>query len=440
MYVHGPEIGYGRLGVELASALRRLGVDVYDHLPDPTGYYENRGYRSGVCRSVCWVSTPTHARGWWKGQVPVIFTMWEAMSLPESFRENLHEFATVVVPSEQNRELFSRYHSNVRVVPLGVDPEVWYYTPRQPPGLFFHFLIGGSGPRKGTDLAHKAFLRVFRTWPRDMPVPKLILKSPRGGDAYYGERVEVVGGRISAADEVALYATAHCYLQPSRGEGFGLQPLQAMAQGIPTILTAAHGHAAFAHLGHGLGSVPAQSGYFIYGDAGDWWEPDFEELCERMEWVYLNYGEALSHAREGSVAVAGEFTWDRTAESFVAAIGRDTLEAEGPAPQTWHEPISRRYLVVTERDWACDIAGISYQFRKGERNYCLADVKRILWEAGLLDPVCLRIANEDDIGLAPHQLERLPEYLERHSWCQTCGQRLNSSPTRAETIFAELNA
>lgn len=422
LHVHGPMIGYGRLGVELDRALRRMGIETFDHMPDPDGYYEHFGNESRICGTVCWVSTPTHARGWWKGQTPIIFTMWEATELPESFRENLHEFDMVVVPSEHNAELFGRYHERVRCVPLGVDPEVWRYQPRQPPGQFFTFLCAGSGSRKGTDLAYKAFRKVFKMWPRTGPVPRLVFKSPRGAE-FYGERLEVVSGRISAEEEVALYADAHCYLQPSRGEGFGLQPLQAMAQGCPTILTAAHGHAAFAHLGYGLSSTLTDSGYFIYGDAGQWWEPSLDELCERMEYVYHHYDAACERATASAACVAERFTWARTAQAFVEAVGPERLTPyDGPGE--WYEPVARLYLTITNRDWACDVAGSHYQFRKGERTWVPADVKRILLEADLLDVACLHIEGDEDIGLAPHQVKRLPEYIERHSRCWTCGQPL----------------
>ncbi len=107
------------------------------------------GRRSKRTNAVCWASTPSHAGWWYKVQHTSIITMWEARKLPEPFRENLHEFDTIVVPSEQNVELFSQYHPNVKCMPLSVDPVEWNYTPRQS-GAFFNLLIGGSGLRNGT--------------------------------------------------------------------------------------------------------------------------------------------------------------------------------------------------------------------------------------------------------------------------------------------------
>ena len=88
--------------------------------------------------------------------------MWEAMTLPEAFRETFHEIDTLIVPSEHNVALFSQYHDNVKYLPLGVDPELWHYIPPTPPTRYFNFLISGRGQRKGVDLAFKAFREVFR--------------------------------------------------------------------------------------------------------------------------------------------------------------------------------------------------------------------------------------------------------------------------------------
>jgi glycosyltransferase involved in cell wall biosynthesis len=443
-HVRSENIGYGRLGVNLRKALDDLGVDCFDDMPVPGGLHwpheDQDVRRPGLTNVVAWVSTPTHARGWWKGQYPVIFSMWEATRLPESLRQILDNFALVVVPSNQNAELFGRYHPNVVMVPLGIDPEVWHYEPRVPHRDDFRFMIAGSGPRKGVDLVYKAFRTLWPTegsWGSG-PVPTLVMKNPRR-ENYGGPRIEIVGGKIPAEQEVDLYGTAHCYLQPSRGEGFGLQPLQALAQGIPTILTAAHGHDSFAHLGLGISASLVKSAYFIYGEAGDWWEPEFDELCDQMRWVYENYDVALAQAAAASQVVASEFTWAQTAQGFVDAIGPERLEVAFPRTTEWVAPEQRQYLVIVNKDMICDIGGVRYHFERGKEYHEVADVKRVLFEAERLDPACLD-PNGDDLGLVPQQLAQLGDYSARHGYCPTCRQRLESKPTLTDDIEAQLNA
>jgi hypothetical protein len=421
------------MGTGVARALQDMGVTVFDDMPMPArfrrAHEQNVGAVEGLCHVVCWASVPSHMHGYWEGQYRAVLTMWEAQRLPESFRETLPEFDLVMVPSHHNVELFSRYHDNVALVPLGVDPAVWHYEPRTP-GPEFRFLIGGSGPRKGTDLAWRAFNTLWGkegSWGSG-PVPYLTMKSPKGGE-FTAPRVEVVSGRISAEAEVDLYAGAHCYLQPSRGEGFGLQPLQALAQGCPTVLTAAHGHDSFAHLGLGISAVPAKSAYFIYGDAGDWWEPDFDELCDRMRYVYGNYEQAVDQAKSAAAVVANEFTWADTAARFVDAVGADRLATPYSGDGAWHEPERLRYEVLVNRPWYCEIAGKAYKFVPGVPTRELADVKRVLWEAGVLDERCVQ---GDDTGLHPSQLAKRDSAA--NVYCGTCHQRLGSGVTRADDL------
>ena len=124
--VRSPQIGYGRMGVFMANEMKKQGITVYDEIADtPQKYmlddpsaYEAFGYdkdHEGMTNVVAWASVPAHARGWWEGQVPIMFTMFETNYLPSSFRENLHEFDTVCVPSMQNVELFSPFHKNVQI-------------------------------------------------------------------------------------------------------------------------------------------------------------------------------------------------------------------------------------------------------------------------------------------------------------------------------------
>ena len=84
LYVHGESIGYGRLGIHLSEQFRQKGVEVYDHVEPPdevkaamtSGNRKvNVGRRHKQTNTVGWVSVPTHARGWFDGQYPWIFTM-----------------------------------------------------------------------------------------------------------------------------------------------------------------------------------------------------------------------------------------------------------------------------------------------------------------------------------------------------------------------------
>lgn len=436
---HGSDagaIGYSRYGVQLHRALLEAGVKVFDQpTPDTPGEITN---------TVCWVSVPSHAQGWWGHQYTIMSTMWETMFLPPGFRDNLHHFDAVVVPCEQNRELFSTYHPNVHKIRLGIDPGVWDYVPRNPDSMFFTFLCGGSGARKGVDLAVQAFKKVFGGHkPGSGRIPRLVLKNPKGeaevnGIDLYGPGIEMVSGRLTDQEEVGLYATADCYLQPSRGEGFGLQPLQAMAQGCPTILTDASGQAEFANLAYPIGAGPERAAYFLYGEAGDWWAPNLYELCDQMERVYDDPEVAYKTAEVTSRHVRSEFTWARTAQEF-RRVFADQLSAPRQAPHAWYVPELRRYLVRVNRHITANVSGTAYRFEPGRDYYEVADIKRLMFEAGALEPSCFDVAagSEIDTGLTVEQAGKIPEYSASMAWCPTCLQQLGSRPTRGDVMYDE---
>lgn len=459
LYVHNDQLGYGRLGVKLAEAVKRAGVEIFDDLPNPQGsdaqkFIPHTNGRTGVCAHASWVSTPGHYRGRWEGQSASILTMWESNLLPEPFRESLDVFDTIVVPSQQNQELFSRYHDNVKFVPLGIDPTEWFpvVRPKLDPE-YFTFLISGGGHRKGSDLVIKAFRKVFDGRVPDGPRPRLFLHSAKRDETPNDDRIELITGKLDPYEERALYAMCHVYVQPSRGEGFGLRPLQAMAQGMPTIATNAHGHAAFGDLityplGFSLQETPPQA--FHHGPAGSWWEPDFDELCLAMEDAYLNYDKAVFRARVIAEVIGREFTWDETARKYLDAIGRDHLGLPDVEPVTWLEPTPRRYLVRSIKPHLFEVGGLQYRIEPGKDYWEPADVKRVLFDAGLLDLSCLpqnMMVNGDaedgapnmvllESGLTPEQFERIPNYSASHALCITCGQKLNTNNPTLEEVEA----
>ena len=461
LYVHSPHLGYGRMGVKLAAALERGGVEVCDDMPSGNGgaqkFIPHTDGKSGICGHAAWLSTPGHCRGWWKGQSRSILTMWESTILPEPFRESLDAFDVVVCPSEQNQELFGGYHKNVHFVPLGIDPTEWYPVerPRREDSQFT-FLISGGGYRKGGDLAIDAFRKVFG--PPAEGGPRLFFHSARMNDIPNDPRIHLITGRLTTEEERVLYGMAHAYVQPSRGEGFGLRPLQAIAQGCPTIATNAHGHASFGDLityplGWKYNETPPRS--FHHGPAGMWWEPDFDQLCEAMWDVYNNYDEAVERARPNALRAGREFSWDETARKYLDAIGRENLEQPDILPTQWVEPPARRYLVrVNERKFF-EVGGVQYWLEPGRDYWEPADVKRVLFESGSLEPSCLShlqrlmdwtaeqataMRPEDlgviDTGLTPEQVERIPDYTGSRAYCPTCSQKLNTNRPTLEEIEA----
>jgi hypothetical protein len=367
---HVPQhhLGYGRAGMELYAACERAGVSMSDR------------WEEGAAETMVAMMIPPMVKGWLEGQRPIIFTMYETTDCPAQFRA-LQDFEMVLVPCDANVEAFSRWHSDVRKVQLGIDSKVWKQTARPQDGPFT-FLTSGSDPRKGVDVTVAAFQRAFS---RSDDV-QLLVKFPTPSPVQIPNdpRIKVVSGFLSTEEEIRLYGSAHCYVGLSRGEGFGMMPLQAMAQGCPTILTDAHGHAEFAEYGVGVDTtlVPA-SDYMRFGEAGDWWEPVLDDAVDKLRFVYDNYDAQLDRAVKNGRKVRSRFSWDQSAKQLIDVLGADTLK-----PYNGSDTRMRRteLLVPMRLTQPCEpyIGDRQYRFERDVEYWVNANVKDVLRQAGIV--------------------------------------------------------
>lgn len=123
----------------------------------------------------------------------------------------------------------------------------------------------------------------------------------RQGGGAAGEAV-VALGRVSDAELRALYEGAICLLFPSRYEGFGLPPLEAMACGCPVIAAAA-------------GAVPE-----VCGEAALWFDHDGPRRLPAMLTRLLEEDGLFDRLRAEGLARAARFTWRAAAERLLALL------------------------------------------------------------------------------------------------------------------------
>lgn len=432
--------GYGRMGLHIAAELAKLGVEnvgdiglAPDSADDPTQASSVNVRRNGdlvLAHVALWLSTPPHVRGWYEGQFASILTMWESSEIPPGFRQNLHHFDRIFVPSLQNKELYDRFHPDVRYVPLGVDGDEWHLRPRPPIQREFRFLSAGFGVRKGCRQVADAFRRVFPDGKPPtplLPIPKLILRTR---DDIHGAGITTIANNLGPQAERDLYADAHCFVSGSKGEGWGLMPLQAIAQGLPTILGDAHGHHAFAHYGIPIDTHPYDAkGATFWGDGGQWWEPDFDQMCEAMWDVYNDYAHYEEEAVKASYAARAEFTWEETAKQLILGLSDELFE---PAPvfKVWKEAPPKLFHIRVNKPCTYVVNGIAYAFVPGQDYYEAADLKRQIIASGHLD---MSTFDPNDIGMEDSETN-LAELRARNSICPTCHQPYNRDDSLAELM------
>lgn len=118
------------------------------------------------------------------------------------------------------------------------------------------------------------------------------------------DRVHFKSGSDQALSECYRAATAFVY--PSKYEGFGIPPLEAMSHGCPVVCSSG-------------GAIPE-----VVGNAGMYFDPDNpEELRTSLEHVATNEGLQANLRVRGHSRISA-FSWDRCAEA-TAQIYREIL-------------------------------------------------------------------------------------------------------------------
>lgn len=337
------------------------------------------GFKSGLPKTVelndqasvdVFMNVPNVKESWLDGQHRVSFTMWETDVLPDYFVRWLPLYDQIIVPCDHNVELFSRYHDNVSKVQLGVDTKFWsgYTAPDGP----FRFVAGGSlWLRKGLDVVVKAFLKL------DLPDAELHIKAaPHARDTEEVRDPRVVLNRrwMDLETQKDWFKQGHVFVAPSRGEGFGLMPLQAISLGMPTIVSDSTGHQEFSYLATGVVptvKAPAKT-------IGQWDEPDVDALAELMLDHYRNWS---THQAEAVVNSRGAsaFTWRKATKALLDAVPVGEM-----LPDTAVVPAVMTVPIQIKKNLSCNIGKENYSFVKGETYQVSENVYQVLNDAGYL--------------------------------------------------------
>ena len=341
--------GYGTFGDGLERGLRAAGVEVVG--PDDPA----------PC--LLYALPPHFYPGKRVDQRAWCFAMWEADGCPEGLRAGFGNFEGLIVPTPTNLAALSQWHPNVHLVPLAVDWQFWTPRPRKLDGTFRFLYTKHSPTRKGGDLAEAAVEKLKR-------------------DGYDVELVPATHPTDEGLRD--LFWSAHAYLQPSRGEGWGMMPHQALASGMPVVISDCPGHREYGWLPgcYLTKTVRVPSKLCFHGDPGYWWEPDPVDLVQTMRTVIDGYGEAHAAAQQAWEECRDLFDWGQVAAQIVALMG-DAMS--GPdAVGEWVAAEFEKYPATPVRDVDAQIGRVRYRLRAGEEVLLPADAKRVLVKSGAI--------------------------------------------------------
>jgi glycosyltransferase involved in cell wall biosynthesis len=158
-------------------------------------------------------------------------------------RRDVSLAARIVVPSRATRDdllaLYRGAEGKVVVIPHGFDPTQWQpASPARPVRQrpWQGVVVGATNRRKGLDVLLDADDRL-----RDVPIRwHLVGEPPRGLLLPIAARDRVrLLGRLGDEDLRVVLQASDLLVYPSRSEGFGYPPLEAMAAGCPVVASRA---------------------------------------------------------------------------------------------------------------------------------------------------------------------------------------------------------
>jgi FkbM family methyltransferase len=362
------------------------------------------------------------------GDLTLAYFFWEESVVPLDTIKDLNaHFKAVLAPSCFVAKTLIDSGLSIPVRMVGFTPRLDAFRDianrrRAAPSRPFTFLHISSGfPRKGVDVLLEAYRRAFR---RHDPV-RLVIKvfpNPLNDVSVQIDRLKeadpdaaeiiLLDRDINEAELLDLYRQADAMVLPTRGEGFNLPAAEAMAAGLPVIVTRYSGHLDFCNESVRLidyAFAPSRSHLAVAGSL--WVEPDVEDLASAMTDMVRKRPVIVSPPR---LPDAGGF-----AETIIAAAADLLLEPGLRRPlrlgwvSSWGVRCGiaeySRHLIraMLGQDDACEITVFCDTRREAEARETSAIDVLPCWELGLrngAEPLTRAITRCDpDVLIIQHQ-------------------------------------
>lgn len=270
-----------------------------------------------------------------KTPIKIIYTMFESTKIPKEWISSLKKADLVLVPSHFCKQVFGEAGIETEVVPLGYDEDTFFFVEKEKQDDVFTFLhYDALNNRKGWDIVFKAFNEefskdekvklIFKTVKEELPFPILKSQYPN---------IELIRGSVPHKELLSIISRADCGVFPSRGEGFGLTPLETLAVGVSSIIPDAHGFSEFFNEEFFLKveiekEIPALYEFFMGRDMGKMFEVSRRDLRRKMRLVFESR-ERFRHAGILGAQWVKKFSIKNTVTQLVEIFERfKDVEAE----------------------------------------------------------------------------------------------------------------
>ncbi len=318
------------------------------------------------------------------GDLSLAYVFWEESLLPTIMVDTLNKgFKGVIASSLSVAKAVTDSGVLLPVRVVGFAPDLTLFkeaAERRPlkrrpitTATAFSFLhVSSCFPRKGIDVLLAAFVQAFR---RSDPVRLVIkgfsnphntvaaqLETMRASDPELPQ-IEVIEADLLPSDILNLYEAADAMVLPTRGEGYNIPAAEALAAGLPLIVTGfgAHTDFATAEMAQLIDYCFAPSRSHLASEGSVWVDPDVDSLAAALRMAFDRAQSALAGDVGAAASLATQIAKGRAcAEGLtddVAWVERITAAAR----ELLFAPIPTAPIVAWISTWnvRCGIAEYS---------------------------------------------------------------------------------
>jgi len=280
-----------------------------------------------------------------KGAKWIIMQPWEYSRLTKQLAEIFKNADEVWTPSNFSRDAIVNSgieFDKVQIIPNGVNPNIFKpfgskYQLKTNKKIKFLY-VGGTIYRKGIDILLQSYTTTFTKNDNVCLIIKDI-----GTDSYYrsfnardkiqeimtnpnNPEIIYIDEVLNEEDMASLYRACDVYVSPYRGEGFSLPTLEAMACGLPVVVTYGGSTDDFC-TDEFAWKIPSKEVEFINKlndeelvETATLLEPDISALNDILKDIYENPNEIFTRGMLASEVVRKNWTWQKSTLKVISRL------------------------------------------------------------------------------------------------------------------------
>ena len=332
---HTPVGGYGICNNGWIKYLTRAGVDVRvhpRHAPRPGSNEwsllddEEREifskpfvkYDIGISGTTPWEFKENES------PIKVAMTMAESDRISTHWAQACNGMTHVIVPNEFFKDVFrsSGVTVPISVIRSGIDFEKIHPIDRPQRDIYTFGICGYLNERKGVFDVIQAFASEFAPDER----VRLCMHTTNHFFRYYKNytdpRISISYQYKTYQDMLAYYASLDAFVFPSKAEGIGYPPREAMATGLPTIVTSYSGLAELcASYCYPLNVRELVKRTDMLDQPGNWANIEIRELMYFMRYVYEHRVSSIRKGKTAAIIMRKMYDYEVLVPKLLTLLG-----------------------------------------------------------------------------------------------------------------------